>query len=97
MFGSLAKSLFGSGTNDRAVKRYASQVAAVNALEDETAALSDLTESNHICVAMWPNGVGRLEPGKRNFCQPGTNQAKPIWQSGGRPNLAGCAFWRTNC
>ena len=41
MFGSLAKSLFGSGTNDRAVKRYASQVAAVNALEDETAALSD--------------------------------------------------------
>ena len=41
MFGSLAKSLFGSGTNDRAVKRYASQVAAVNALEDETAPLSD--------------------------------------------------------
>ena len=41
MFGSLAKSLFGSGTNDRAVKRYASQVAAVNALEDETDALSD--------------------------------------------------------
>jgi len=41
MFGSLAKSLFGSGTNDRAVKRYASQVAAVNALEGETAALSD--------------------------------------------------------
>ena len=41
MFGSLAKNLFGSGTNDRAVKRYASQVAAVNALEDETAALSD--------------------------------------------------------
>ena len=41
MFGSLAKSLFGSGTNDRAVKRYASQVAAVNALEDETAALND--------------------------------------------------------
>ncbi|MEC9145968.1 MAG: preprotein translocase subunit SecA, partial [Pseudomonadota bacterium] len=41
MFGSLAKSLFGSGHNDRAVKRYASQVAAVNALEDEIAALSD--------------------------------------------------------
>ena len=41
MFGSLAKSLFGSGTNDRAVKRYASQVAAVNALEDKIAALSD--------------------------------------------------------
>ncbi|MEC7439414.1 MAG: preprotein translocase subunit SecA, partial [Pseudomonadota bacterium] len=41
MFGSLAKSLFGSGTKDRAVKRYASQVAAVNALEGETAALSD--------------------------------------------------------
>ncbi|MEC8145106.1 MAG: preprotein translocase subunit SecA [Pseudomonadota bacterium] len=41
MFGSLAKSLFGSGHNDRAVKRYASQVAAVNALEDDIAALSD--------------------------------------------------------
>ena len=41
MFGSLAKSLFGSGSNDRAVKHYASQLAAVNALEDETAALSD--------------------------------------------------------
>ena len=41
MFGSLAKSLFGSGTNDRAIKRYASQVAAVNALEDKIAALSD--------------------------------------------------------
>ena len=41
MFGSLAKSLFGSGTNDRAIKRYASPVAAVNAREDETAVLSD--------------------------------------------------------
>ncbi len=40
MFGSLAKSLFGSG-NDRSVKKYASQVAAINALEDEIAALSD--------------------------------------------------------
>ena len=49
MFGSLAKSLFGSGTNDRAVKRYASQVAAVNALEDEIAALSD--EQRHASTA----------------------------------------------
>ena len=40
MLGSLAKSLFGSG-NDRAVKKFTSQVAAINALEDEIAALSD--------------------------------------------------------
>ena len=40
MLGSLAKSLFGS-SNDRAVKKYASQVAAINALEDQIAALSD--------------------------------------------------------
>ena len=40
MFGSLAKNLFGSD-NDRVVKKFASQVAAVNALEDECAALSD--------------------------------------------------------
>ncbi len=40
MFGSLAKSLFGSG-NDRSVRKYASQVAAINALEDEIAALSN--------------------------------------------------------
>ena len=49
MFGSLAKSLFGSGTNDRAVKRYASQGAAVNALEGEAAALSD--EQRHASTA----------------------------------------------
>ena len=41
MFGSLAKNLFGSGNNDRAIKRYASQVAAVNALEEKIAVLSD--------------------------------------------------------
>ncbi|MGC6520739.1 MAG: preprotein translocase subunit SecA [Candidatus Puniceispirillaceae bacterium] len=40
MLGSLAKSLFGS-ENDRAVKKFTSQVSAINALEDETAALSD--------------------------------------------------------
>ena len=40
MLGSLAKSLFGS-SNDRAVKKYASQVAAINALEEKIAALSD--------------------------------------------------------
>ena len=40
MFGSLAKSLFGSD-NDRAVKKFAPIVAAVNALEEKTAALSD--------------------------------------------------------
>ena len=40
MFGSLAKSLFGSD-NDRAVKKFAPQVAAINALEEACAALSD--------------------------------------------------------
>ena len=40
MLGSLAKSLFGP-ENDRTVKKFASQIAAINALEDETAALSD--------------------------------------------------------
>ena len=40
MLGSLAKSLFGS-ENDRAVKKFAPQIAAINALEDETAALTD--------------------------------------------------------
>ena len=40
MFGSLAKNLFGSD-NDRAVKKFAPQVAAINALEDECATLSD--------------------------------------------------------
>ena len=40
MFGSLAKNLFGSG-GDRATKKFTSQVAAINALEDEIAALSD--------------------------------------------------------
>ena len=40
MLGSLAKSLFGS-ENDRTVKKFAPQIAAINALEDETAALSD--------------------------------------------------------
>ena len=40
MLGSLAKSLFGSG-NDRAVKKFTSQVSAINALEDDIAALSD--------------------------------------------------------
>ena len=40
MFGSLAKSLFGSGA-DRATKKFTSQVAAINALEDETSALDD--------------------------------------------------------
>ena len=40
MFGSLAKNLFGSG-DDRATRKFTSQVAAINALEDEIAALSD--------------------------------------------------------
>ena len=40
MFGSLAKSLFGSD-NDRAVKKFAPVVTAVNVLEEATAALSD--------------------------------------------------------
>ena len=40
MFGSLAKNLFGSGA-DRATKQFTSQVVAINALEDEIAALSD--------------------------------------------------------
>ncbi|MGB2159003.1 MAG: preprotein translocase subunit SecA, partial [Candidatus Puniceispirillaceae bacterium] len=40
MFGSLAKNLFGSG-GDRATKKFTSQVAAINALEDDIAALSD--------------------------------------------------------
>ena len=40
MFGSLAKNLFGSG-GDRATRQFTSQVTAINALEDEIAALSD--------------------------------------------------------
>ncbi|MEK9961113.1 MAG: preprotein translocase subunit SecA, partial [Rhodobiaceae bacterium] len=40
MFGSLAKNLFGSGA-DRATRQFTSQVAAINALEEEIAALSD--------------------------------------------------------
>ena len=40
MFGSLAKKLFGSA-NDRRLKAYGPKVAAINALEEEIAALSD--------------------------------------------------------
>ena len=40
MFGNLAKNLFGT-TNDREVKRLHKPVAAINALEPETAALSE--------------------------------------------------------
>ena len=40
MFGSIAKRIFGSA-NDRRLKRYAPQVEAINALENEVAALSD--------------------------------------------------------
>lgn len=40
MLGALAKKLFGS-SNDRRVKGYAPRVAAINALEEEVAALSD--------------------------------------------------------
>ena len=40
MFGSLAKNLFGSG-GDRTTRQFSSQVAAINDLEDDIAALSD--------------------------------------------------------
>ena len=40
MFGSLAKNLFGSG-GDRTIRQFSSQVAAINDLEDDIAALSD--------------------------------------------------------
>ena len=40
MFGSLAKNLFGSGS-DRATKKFTAQVAAINGLEDQIAEISD--------------------------------------------------------
>ena len=40
MFGSLAKNLFGSGS-DRATKKFTAQVAAINGLEDQIAGISD--------------------------------------------------------
>ena len=40
MFGSLAKNLFGSGS-DRTTKQFTAQVAAINGLEDQIAELSD--------------------------------------------------------
>ena len=40
MFGSLAKNLFGSGS-DRATKKFTTQVAAINGLEDQIAEISD--------------------------------------------------------
>src|SRR6056300_336412 len=57
MFGSLAKNLFGSG-GDRATKKFSSQVASINALEEEIAALSDDELAASVTILR-----GRLEAG----------------------------------
>ncbi|MEX0503236.1 preprotein translocase subunit SecA [Alphaproteobacteria bacterium LSUCC0719] len=57
MFGSLAKNLFGSGS-DRTTKKFSSQVAAINALEEEIATLSDDDLAASVTILR-----GRLEAG----------------------------------
>jgi len=57
MFGSLAKNLFGSGS-DRTTRKFSSQVAAINALEEEIATLSDDDLAASVTILR-----GRLEAG----------------------------------